>query len=49
MEKGYSFFKKAGLAAFAIMAFTFSGTAAQLEVTTTEPGTLASLISENDK
>lgn len=49
MEKGYSFFKKAGLSAFAIMAFTFSGTAAQLEVTTTEPGTLASLISENDK
>lgn len=49
MEKGYSFFKRAGLAAFAIMAFTFSGTAAQLEVTTTEPGTLASLISENDK
>lgn len=49
MEKGYSFFKKAGLAAFAIMAFTFSGMAAQLEVTTIEPGTLASLISENDK
>lgn len=49
MEKGYSFFKKAGLAAIALIASTVSGMAAPLEVTTTAPGTLASLISENDK
>lgn len=49
MEKGYSFLKKAGLAAIALIASTFSGIAAPLEVTTTAPGTLASLISENEK
>ena len=45
----YSFSKKAGLAAFAMVATIVSGMATQLDVTTTAPGTLATLISEDDK
>ena len=45
----YSFLKKAGLAAFAMVATIVSGMATQLDVTTTAPGTLATLISEDDK